>query len=201
MKSKLSVKSLGLAVIFAALVVGIFAGIGVKVSTDPFAFHRAVSDYNRIFSDAAFAQAGSYPAIASSPGAAVNGKPSVFPATTTLDSETSQTTAAMSNYTTQLFDVTSLNERARMLGISFTCTLVPSSGPSLTPIVQQSDDGGITFYQVYSQTGASFAAMTSTAGLANLDFPIYGDIVRLKYTSVAGSGANWSFAATATQAK
>jgi len=201
MKSKLGIKSLGLVVIAAALVIGVFAGIGVRVSSDPFVIHRVLSNLNRAFSDVAFAQANSYPVIVPTPGASVNGKPSVFPSTTVLDSETSQTTASLSNKFTQAFDVTAINERARMVGISFTCTLVPSSGPSLTPVVEQSDDGGITFYAVDSQAGTTFAAMTSTAGLANLDFPIYGDIVLLKYTSVAGTGANWSFTATATQAK
>jgi hypothetical protein len=122
----------------------------------------------------AYGQSASYAFLTYTSGANVNGKPSSY-------------------------EVTALRDEGRMVNVSLNVTAVPGTSPSLTPTVQQSDDGGVTWYQVYSQQGTTFAAITSTGAVAGLDFPLYGDLLRVHYAS-SGTG-NFTFTDTAKQAQ
>lgn len=149
--------------------------------------------------DLAFGQAASYQVMAVSPGAGVNGRPSIFVTTQQIDSVSGVAAGTLNGTFSPVYDVSQINERARMIGISFNVTAVPGTSPSLTPKVQQSDDGGKTWYQVFAQDGSTFSAITATGAVANKDFPVYGDILRISYTS-SGTG-NFTFTDSAQQAQ
>src|SRR6185437_1356087 len=150
--------------------------------------------------DLAFGQAASYPVLPFSVGSAVNGKQSVFPSSYTIDTQTGTASASLS--TSAAYDVTLPRDYARMVAVSFNVTTVPTTSPSMTPIVQQTDDGGITWYKVFAQDGTTFAAITTTGAVAAKDFPVYGDAMRVSYSAAAGTGGSlWTFTTKTNQAQ
>jgi hypothetical protein len=178
---------------FAAIAVAILlalAGIGLNVH---------VSLNPRV----AWGQASSYPVIGFLYGPTVNGRPSLYPsAAQFIDTKTTALSSAFTAGFSPAQEMTQLNERARMLAISFNVTAVPSTSPSFTPIVQESDDGGLSWYKVFAQDGSTFAVINSISTVAAKDFPLYGDLVRISYGTVAGTtGTGWSFTVQVDQAK
>lgn len=151
--------------------------------------------------DLAFGQANSYAILPYGYGASVNGKPSLIPAPGgyTIDTQTTVAAGTLNGTNSPIYDVTAVNDRARMVNVSFGVTAVPGTSPSLTPSVQQSDDGGQTWYSVNAQDGTTFAAITATGNVTGKDFPIYGDLLRVHYVS-SGTG-NFTFTDTAKQAQ
>lgn len=145
-----------------------------------------------------FAQSASYPYLSVTNGAAVNGKPSVIPTSQVIQTVTTVAAGTLNGSTSTVYDVSQINERARMVNISFNFTAVPGTSPSCTPTVKESDDGGVTWYKVFSQQATSFAAVTSTGAVTGLDFPVYGDLLEISYAA-SGTG-NFTFTATAAQA-
>lgn len=149
--------------------------------------------------DLAFGQAASYQYVTMATGVPVNGKISVVPTTQTLDTQTTVAAGTLNGTNSPVYDVSQLNERARMINIGFGVTAVPGTSPSLTPSVQESDDGGQNWYQVYSQQGTTFSAVTTVSTVTGLDFPIYGDLLRVHYVS-SGTG-NFTFTDNAKQSQ
>lgn len=149
--------------------------------------------------DLVFGQASNYALLTYSYGAPVNGKPSVMPNTQVIDTQTTIAAGTLNGTNSPAYDVTVINERARMVNVSFNVTAVPGTSPSLTPSVQQSDDGGQNWYAVVAQDGTTFSAITSTGAVTGKDFPIYGDLMRIHYVS-SGTG-NFTFTDTAKQAQ
>lgn len=150
--------------------------------------------------DLLFGQAGVYATLPFSTGAGVNGKEPVFPSTYTMDTETGVASASLTN--SPVYEVTTLRDYARMVNVSFNVTTVPTTSPSMTPIVQETDDGGITWYKVFAQDGSTFAAITTTGAVTGKDFPVYGDLVRVNYSAAAGTGGSlWTFTAASKQAQ
>jgi hypothetical protein len=178
-----SKKTLAVALVALALVVASSVRINVRISPR----------------DLAFGQAASYPPLAFSFGANVNGKPSLFPATSVIDTQTAVAAGTLNGTNSPVWEVTNPRDFARMVNISFNVTAVPGTSPSLTPTVQQSDDGGISYYTVNAQDGTTFAAITATGAVAGKDFPVYGDLLRIHYVS-SGTG-NFTFTDTAKQAQ
>lgn len=149
-------------------------------------------------SQVSMGQSASYVVLGYTVGAPVNGRPSFIPTTQTVDSQ-NVLAASLVNSTT--YDISTLKESGRMVNIGFTVTTVPSSSPSMTPQIQQSDDGGQNWYLTNAQDGTTFAAITATGTVAGKDFPLYGDLLRIHYASATGTGANFNFTSTAKQAQ
>lgn len=149
--------------------------------------------------DLAFGQTATLPYLGVTVGAPVNGKISLIPTTQTLDTQTTVAAGTLNGTNSPAYDCSQLNERARMINISFNVTAVPGTSPSLTPTFQESDDGQITWYTVNAQDGSNFAAITSTGAVTGKDFPIYGDACRIHYVS-SGTG-NFTFTDSGKQAQ
>lgn len=145
------------------------------------------------------AQSATYLYISYTYGANVNGKPSFVISSQTVDTQTAVAAGTLNGTNSPAYDVSAVKDASRMVNISFNVTAVPGTSPSLTPTVQQSDDGGKTWYQIYSQQGTTFSAITSTGAVSGLDFPLYGELLRIHYAS-SGTG-NFTFTDTAEQAQ
>jgi len=140
-----------------------------------------------------------YSPLPSTYGVAVNGKQSLYPSTSVIDTETSVASGSLT--ASPVYAVNLLKSYNRMVNVSFSVTTVPSSGPSMTPVVKESDDGGVTFYTVKANDGTTFAAIASTGAVTGKNFPLFGDLIEVSYGSAAGTGANWTFTVTTKQAQ
>jgi hypothetical protein len=140
--------------------------------------------------------ASGYPPLPSVSSTTPDGVYISYPATSVMDSQN-----VLAPVDSQIYGVHEFSPSNKMVNVSFTVTTVPSSSPSMTPQVMESDDGGQTFYQVYAQDGSTFAAITSAGSVAGKDFPIHGDLIKIHYANQTGSGANFQFTATAAQAQ
>lgn len=147
----------------------------------------------------AMAQAASFAVLQFSSGATVNGKPTFVISTQVVDTQTTVAAGTLNGTNSPAYDVSYVKEAGRMVNISFNVTAVPGTSPSLTPTVQQSDDGGATWYNVNAQDGTTFTAITTTGSVTGKDFPLYGELLRVHYAS-SGTG-NFSFTDTAKQAQ
>lgn len=132
-------------------------------------------------------------------GANVNGRPTFVISTQVVDTQTAVAAGTLNGTNSPAYDVSAPKEAGRMANISFNVTAVPGTSPSLTPTVQQSDDGGVTWYNVNAQDGTTFAAITSTGAVTGKDFPLYGELLRVHYAA-SGTG-NFTFTDTAKQAQ
>jgi len=170
----------------AVAVLLLLAGVGLNI-------HVSLNPH------VAWGQATSYPIVSFAYGAGVNGRPSMMPNTQVIDTQTTVAAGTLNGTNSPAYDITVLNERGRMINVSFNVTAVPGTSPSLTPSVQQSDDGGQNWYTVNAQDGTTFAAITATGAVTGKDFPSYGDLMRVHYVS-SGTG-NFTFTDTAKQAQ
>lgn len=146
-----------------------------------------------------FAQAASFVVLQFTAGATVNGKPTFVISTQTVDTQTTVAAGTLNGTNSPAYDDSFVKEAGRMVNISFNVTAVPGTSPSLTPSVQQSDDGGQTWYTVNAQDGTTFSAISTTGAVTGKDFPLYGELVRIHYVS-SGTG-NFTFTDTAKQAQ
>jgi hypothetical protein len=150
--------------------------------------------------DLAFGQASSYPGLPYAFGPNVNGKPTLAPTAATIDTQTAVAAGTLNGTnSTMTYDITPLRDFGRMINISLNVTAVPGTSPSLTPSVQQSDNGGQSWYTVDSQLATTFTTVTATGSVTGLDFPVYGDLLRIHYVS-SGTG-NFTFTVSATYAQ
>lgn len=177
-------------VAYAVLAVAVLALLGtVKINVK---FHVTPRDL-------AWSQAASsYAILPTTTGAGMNGKETIFPSTTVLQTVTTVAAGTLNGTTSAVYDISLPKDWARMVNISLNVTAVPGTSPSLTPTVKQSDDGGITFYKVFAQDGSSFSAITSTGAVTGKDFPCYGDLMEISYAA-SGTG-NFTFTVSAAQA-
>lgn len=146
-----------------------------------------------------FGQSASYAFLQYVYGANVNGKPTFVISSQVVDTQTTVAAGTLNGTNSPFYDVSVEKEAGRMVNISFNVTAVPGTSPSLTPTVQQSDDGGQTWYNVNAQDGTTFAAITSTGAVTGKDFPLYGELLRVHYAA-SGTG-NFTFTDTAKQAQ
>lgn len=144
-------------------------------------------------------QAASFTVLQFTTGSPVNGKPTFVISTQVVDTQTAVAAGTLNGTNSPAYDVSVVKEAGRMVNVSFNVTAVPGTSPSLTPSVQQSDDGGQTWYGVNAQDGTTFSAITSTGAVTGKDFPLYGELVRIHYVS-SGTG-NFTFTDTAKQAQ
>lgn len=145
------------------------------------------------------AQSASYPFLQYAFGANVNGKPTFVISSQVVDTQSVVAAGTLNGTNSASYDVSAVKEAGRMVNISFNVTAVPGTSPSLTPSVQQSDDGGQTWYNVNAQDGSVFSAITTTGAVGGKDFPLYGELLRIHYAA-SGTG-NFSFTDTAKQAQ
>ena len=147
----------------------------------------------------ALAQSASYIYLNYAYGANVNGRPTFVISTQVVDTQTTVAAGTLNGTNSPAYDVSAPKEAGRMVNVSFNVTAVPGTSPSLTPSVQQSDDGGGSWYTVNAQDGTTFSAITSTGAVTGKDFPLYGELLRVHYVS-SGTG-NFTFTDTAKQAQ
>jgi|SRR6185437_5474447 len=145
------------------------------------------------------AQSASYIRLGFTTGAPVNGKPTFVISTQVVDTVSAVAAGTLNTTNSPAYDISTVKEAGRMVNVSFNVTAVPGTSPSLTPTVQQSDDGGVTWYTVNAQDGTTFSAITATGAVTGKDFPLYGELLRIHYAA-SGTG-NFSFTDTAKQAQ
>src|ERR1700689_2457942 len=80
-----------------------------------------------------------YPPLPSVSSTTSDGVYITYPASSTMDSQSTVTPVD-----SQIYSVHKFSLNGKMVNISFSVTTVPSSSPSMTPQVEESDDGGIT---------------------------------------------------------
>ena len=183
MKTRKSIFGFGaIAVTILLLLAGI--GLNVHVSLNP---------------HVAWGQASSYQVLTTAFGAGVNGRPSLVPSTQVIDTQTTVAAGTLNGTTSPAYDASVPRDYNRMVNVSFNVTAVPGTSPSLTPTVQESDDGGKNWYAVKAQDGSTFAAITTTGAVTGKDFAIYGDLIRVSYAA-SGTG-NFTFTDSLTQAQ